>query len=118
MTLNFVQKIFGVALVVLTFMLVVAVYPVRLTAEITDYLDVITNRCVPANESVSLINEHVFEQNIVLSRVTAQGAESLGYDSVAATAAFESLHDRVVAKFEMARQQLQSDSRIAVRYRE
>jgi len=117
MNLNFAQKIFGVALFVLTLMLVVAIYAVRLTSEITDYLDVIANRYVPANESVSLINEHILEQNIVLGRILVLGAGPAGSDALARAATdFQTLNDNVVAEFEAARRLLRADSRVALGY--
>ena len=62
MKLNIAHKIFGIALVVLTLMAAVAVYSVKLTAEISDELDDVAGTQLPLSDSIGRINVRILEQ--------------------------------------------------------
>ena len=69
MRLNIAQKIFGIAFVVLALMVAVAVYSIKLTADISDELETIATRHLPVTEAVTRINVSMLEQGVALQRL-------------------------------------------------
>lgn len=76
MKLNIAHKIFGIALVVLTLMAAVAVYSVKLTAEISDELDDVAGTQLPLSDSIGRINVRILEQGLLLQRLFALPEDS------------------------------------------
>ena len=74
--MNIAHKIFGIAIVVLILMAAVAVFSVRLTAEISGELHEIANKQLPLSESVGRINVRILEQGILLQRLFALPEET------------------------------------------
>ncbi len=73
MKLNVAHKIFGIACVVLTFMLMVAVYSINLTAVISDELETVVHKHLPVADAVSRVNVHILAQGLVLQRLFVSG---------------------------------------------
>ncbi|MGB0684064.1 MAG: adenylate/guanylate cyclase domain-containing protein [Magnetovibrionaceae bacterium] len=69
MGLNLAHKIFGIALVVLVLLVVVAVSSVTLTEQISDELDGIASRQLPLSDTISSINVKVLEQGLLLQQL-------------------------------------------------
>lgn len=76
MHLNIAQKIFGIAVVVLALMAMVAVYSIRLTAEISDELDALVDRQLPLSNTIGRINVRILEQGILLQQLFVLHDES------------------------------------------
>jgi len=105
MRLNIAQKIFGVAFVVLTLMVAVAVYSIKLTANIVDELDIVATRHLPATEMVTRINVNMLEQGIVLQRLFVRVEDEASHETVARDRArFEALGVKIEAEFEAAQE--------------
>ncbi len=73
MRLNIAHKIFGIACIVLAFMLVVAVYSIHLTATISKELETIAHKNLPVTEAVSRVNVSILEQGLLLQRLFVFG---------------------------------------------
>jgi class 3 adenylate cyclase len=110
MNLNIAQKIFGIALVVLALMLVVAVYSVHLAANISDELDAVANQHLPVSEAATRVNLHVVEQAVVLQElfvlIEAQADEK---ELAAGRAKYEAIRARIIDEFESVRRQLKDE---------
>ena len=69
MHLNMGHKIFGVAIVVLLLMATVAAFSVRLTAQISNELDLVATKQLPLSHAIGEINVRVLEQSIHFQRI-------------------------------------------------
>lgn len=69
MHLNIAQKIFGIAIVILALMTAVAVFSIRLTAEISNELDTVANSHLPLSNTIGRINVRILEQGLLLQRL-------------------------------------------------
>lgn len=76
MHLNIAQKIFGIAVIVLTLMATVAVFSIHLTSEISDELDTVANRHLPLSNTIGHINVNILEQGLLLQRLFALSEET------------------------------------------
>ena len=76
MHLNIAQKIFGLAIVVLALMATVAVFSIRLTAEISNELDSVANSHLPLSDTIGRINVRILEQGLLLQRLFALSEET------------------------------------------
>jgi len=76
MHLNMAHKIFGIALVVLVLMAAVAVYSVRLTAEISADLDLMATKQLPLSDTIGELNVKILEQGVLMQRLFALPEES------------------------------------------
>ncbi|MBO6522062.1 MAG: HAMP domain-containing protein [Rhodospirillales bacterium] len=97
MRLNIAHKIFGIALVVLVLMAAVAVYSVKLTAEISKELDLVAGKQLPLSDTIGQINVHTLEQGILLQRLFAMKEET-----PEAIANVKKLDERIEAEFARA----------------
>ena len=69
MRLNIAQKIFGIAVVVLTLMVAVAVFSIHLTAKISEELETVVSRHLPLSDTIGHINVKILEQGLLLQRL-------------------------------------------------
>ena len=114
MRLKIGQKIFGIALVVLIFMVTVAVYSIRLTANISDELDTIAGKHMPVTEAVTRVNVRTLEQGVLLQRLFVLVEDDSPNKSVARNRKrFDNLGAKIAGEFEKARQLLRTDARVA-----
>lgn len=118
MRLNIAQKIFGTTLLVLALMVSVAVYSVRLSANIVDELDTIIGTDLPLTESMTRINVHILEQGFVLQRLFVLVGEDAPHKQVARSRAlFVALGAEIDKEFEVARRLFLSEEKAAPRMR-
>ena len=94
MYLNIAQKIFGIAIVILALMATVAVFSIRLTAEISEELDSVAGTQLPLSHTIGQINVRILEQGLLLQRLFA-----LPEDSPQAIARINALGDELNADF-------------------
>lgn len=97
MVLKIGHKIFSVALIVVTLMLVVAVYSIVLTEKIAEELDIVSKKQLPLSETVGQINVHVLEQAVLIQRLFADH-----HDMKTTLNRIESLDSRIEREFERA----------------
>ena len=114
MRLNIAQKIFGIAFTVLLLMLIVAVYSIRLTAEVSGELDRIANQHLPMTETISRVNANVLEKGLILQRlfVLARGRdldEAVAQDK----AELEVLRRSIDGEFKTANELLRLDKAVS-----
>jgi len=76
MHLNIAQKIFGIAVVVLTLMVAVAVFSIHLTAKISDELETVVSKHLPLSDTIGHINVKMLEQGLLLQRLFVLPKES------------------------------------------
>lgn len=98
--MNFTQKIFGIALVVLTLMLGVAVFSIRLTHRISTELDEVVARQMPVSEAVTRINLNLLNQGWLLQRQLV--AEEMSEPDPEAVEKFHEISRYTAAEFELA----------------
>ncbi len=99
MNLNIAQKIFGIAIVVLVLMATVAIFSIRLTAEISEELDTVAGRQLPLSHIIGETNVRILEQGLLLQQILA-----LPDESPLAIARIETLGTAINADFEKARE--------------
>lgn len=97
MHLNIAHKIFGIAVVVLLLMAAVAVFSVKLTAEISKELDLVAGKQLPLSDTIGQINVHTLEQGILLQRLFAMKDET-----AEALQRVKALDDKIEAEFARA----------------
>lgn len=68
MQLNIAQKIFGIAIVILVLMATVAIFSIRLTADISRELDDVAGKQLPLSDTIGRINVRILEQGLLLQR--------------------------------------------------
>lgn len=104
MRLNIGQKILGIALVVLTMMIIVAGHSIWLTSNIADDLTSVTKRQIPVSEAVARIDLRILEQGLLLQRLFVLTAE--GESDAKATErhrqTFDDLGQEVAREFQSA----------------
>lgn len=76
MHLNIAQKIFGIAVVVLSLMVAVAVFSIHLTAKISEELEMVASRHLPLSDTIGHINVQILEQGLLLQRLFALPKET------------------------------------------
>ncbi len=69
MQLNIAHKIFGIAAVVLAFMIGVALYSTSLTEDISEELDIVATKQLPLSETIGLINVDILEHGMLLQEL-------------------------------------------------
>lgn len=106
MHLNIAQKIFGIAIVILCLMGTVAVYSVKLTAEISSELNMVANQQLPLSDTIGRINVKILEQGLLLQRLFA-----LPEETPQAKEKIKALGDDVNAEFIKARTLFEAEER-------
>ena len=94
MHLNIAQKIYGIAIVVLTLMVSVAAFSIHLTAGISNELETVAGKHLPLSETIGRINVRILEQGLLVQRLFV-----LSEDSPLAIARIKALSDDVNVQF-------------------
>lgn len=76
MRLTIAKKVFSIAFLVLCLMAVVSIYSIKVTSNITEELETLTNQHMPLAESVSQINLHILEQGLLLQQLLVLNNEN------------------------------------------
>ena len=98
--MNLTQKIFGIALVVLTLMLTVTVLSIQLTQRISAELDEVVARQMPVSEVVTRINLNLLNQGWLLQRQLV--ARELGDPDPEAVEKFQTISRDTINEFDLA----------------
>ena len=109
MKFNIAQKIFSIALVVLSLMLVVAIYSIQLTSGISNDLRAIAGQHLPTSQAVGRINVKILNQGMVLQRLFDLGEDGdVTIKSMAQnTARFVALGQEIKEIFDATRVELE-----------
>ena len=95
-------------------MVAVAVYSIRLTANISDELDTVAGKHLPASETAARINVRILEQGVLLQRLFVVAGDDASEEAVArGRERIETLGAEIAHEFEAARRLLRAESKVA-----
>ncbi len=107
-------KIFGIALVVLSLMLVVAVYSIRMMSTISDELDLVVGTQFPISEAITRINVRTLEQGVLLQRLfVLEGDSELKASFDNDQARYGTLSKKIISEFEGTRRLIEVERKVS-----